>query len=132
MMSAPQVASVVTSGKAVHEPKRTIASPTKFAKPGRPQPASIAITSAAPRKGICRSRPPSFSISSVPVCARSAPLRPKVSAARKPCATITTTAPVTPTRLKLAMPRKMKPMCATLELPMSRFKFFCRIATRPQ
>src|SRR5208337_4894255 len=41
------------------------------------------------------------------------------------------TAPVTPIRFRLAMPRKMKPMCATLELPMSRFRSFCRIATQP-
>ena len=36
--------------------------------------------------------------------------------------TITNTAPVTPMRFRLAMPRKIKPMCATLELPISRLR----------
>ena len=38
-----------------------------------------------------------------------------VSAARKPWATITITAPVIPIRLRLAIPRNTKPICATLE-----------------
>jgi hypothetical protein len=43
----------------------------------------------------------------------------KVRAARKPWATITTTVPVKPIKLMLAMPKKAKPTWATLELPMS-------------
>jgi hypothetical protein len=42
------------------------------------------------------------------------------------------TVPLMPMVDKLARPRKAKPMCATLELPMSRFKLRCRMATNPQ
>ena len=107
-----------------------IASPMKFAKPGRPQPAMATMRKAEPTKGIrCRS-PPILSMSSVPVSWWMWPEIANESAASNPCAIMIITAPVTPTRLRLAMPRNTKPMCATLELPMSRFRSRCRIATR--
>ena len=106
---------MVIRRKAGHAPKNTVTSPAKLANPGNPQPANIAIIRAAPTNGMRRNNPPSCLISSVSVCVRRYPLRAKLSAARNPCAIITSTAPVTPMRLKLAMPRKTKPMCATLE-----------------
>ena len=71
-------------------------------------------------------------VSVVPVFSRIHPLMPKVKAANNPWATIKTTAPVTPTMVRLAIPRKTKPMCATLELPIKKFRSFWRIATSPQ
>ena len=71
-------------------------------------------------------------MSSEPVCLYKCPLKPKAKAASRPWAIITSTAPVRPITFRLAIPRKMKPMCATLELPMSRLRFFWRTATKPQ
>ena len=51
-----------------HAPNKTKSSPAKFANPGRPQPAIIAITNAVPINGILCIRPPSLRMSSVPVC----------------------------------------------------------------
>ena len=68
MTSAPQSAMTVMVGNIFHAPKNTVASPTKFAKPGSPQPAIAAINNAVPMNGSLRQRPPSSLICNVPVC----------------------------------------------------------------
>jgi len=69
LTSAPHTASTVTKRKVgcVHAPKNTVASPTKFRKPGSPQPAIAAITNTTPMKRSRFDNPPSWLISSVPV-----------------------------------------------------------------
>ena len=62
MIKAPQQARIVTSGNAFQAPKKTVISPAKLAKPGKPQPANAAIIRAPPMNGSRRSRPPSRSI----------------------------------------------------------------------
>ena len=69
MTSAPQTGEAGDErANCFHAPKNTVTSPAKFANPGNPQPANMAMISTAPTNGSRRSNPPNCAISSVPVC----------------------------------------------------------------
>jgi hypothetical protein len=104
-------------------------SPMKPENPGRPMPANIVATKRPVSTGAGFQIPPMSPISRVCSRSYSMPTSRNSAPVVSGWLTIVKTAPSMPMTVSEKMPRITKPMCATDEYAMTRFKSVCIAAT---
>ena len=105
-MTTPATATAVMPGEYFQSATKTVSSPGKFAKPGRPMLAMMPATKNAASTGVFCASPPISDMSKL--CVRWCTLvaSRNSSATDRPCATISSTTPPVPMVERQAMPRK--------------------------